>query len=50
VRIADPFDLEEDVLIVIQLKDHDGLTGADGLGQLQDAIKHYGSGVRDKVE
>ncbi len=45
VRIHDPFDPEEDALILIQLKDHDGVTDDDGLTQLKTAIRHYGHGT-----
>jgi hypothetical protein len=44
IRIPDPFDPEDDALILVQLKDHEGETGAEGIEQLRTAIAHYGTG------
>jgi hypothetical protein len=44
IRMPDPFDREEDALILVQLKDHTGETASDGIAQLRTAIHYYGMG------
>lgn len=44
IRIPDLFDLEEEKLILVQLKDHEGVSDAHGLKQLETAISYYGKG------
>ena len=46
IRLPTPFE-DDEMVIVVQLKDHTGFTNADGVVQLRKAIEYYGG--PDKV-